>query len=144
MLDIILEQPVTAEFISGKIYRYFVRDDLSPAMQAKLGAVLRDNDYEIAPLLRTIFLSRDFYSPSLRSAPDQGAGRTRRIDLSQARRSRRLPGHSRSQCASAGELGQILLNPPTVAGWAQGRAWITPGLLLARGNFARDVLFPDI
>jgi Protein of unknown function (DUF1800) len=31
-----------------------------------------------------------------------------------------------------------------VAGWAQGRAWITPGLLLARGNFARDVLFPDI
>src|SRR5262249_61338540 len=42
------------------------------------------------------------------------------------------------------ELGQTLLNPPTVAGWAQGRAWITPGLLLARGNFARDVLFPDI
>ena len=42
------------------------------------------------------------------------------------------------------ELGQILLNPPTVAGWAQGRAWITPGCLLARGNFARDVLFPDI
>ena len=31
------------------------------------------------------------------------------------------------------ELGQTLLNPPTVAGWAQGRAWITPGLLLARG-----------
>jgi hypothetical protein len=42
------------------------------------------------------------------------------------------------------ELGQILLNPPTVAGWAQGRTWITPGLLLARGNFARDVLFPDL
>src|SRR5204862_7389304 len=42
------------------------------------------------------------------------------------------------------ELGQILLNPPTGAGWAQGRSWITPGLLLARGNFARDVLFPDI
>jgi hypothetical protein len=37
----------------------------------------------------------------------------------------------------------MLLNPPTVAGWAQGRAWVTPGLLLARGNFAREVVFPD-
>ena len=42
------------------------------------------------------------------------------------------------------ELGQALLNPPTVAGWGQGRAWITPGLLLARGNFARAVLLPDV
>jgi hypothetical protein len=41
-------------------------------------------------------------------------------------------------------LGQHLMYPPTVAGWAHGRAWITPGLLLERGNFARDVLFPDI
>ena len=32
----------------------------------------------------------------------------------------------------------------TVAGWAQGTSWITPGLLVERGNFARDVLFPDI
>ena len=41
-------------------------------------------------------------------------------------------------------LGQHLLHPPTVAGWSQGRAWITPGLLIERGNFVRDVLFPDI
>ncbi|MEI9891820.1 MAG: DUF1800 family protein [Caulobacteraceae bacterium] len=46
--------------------------------------------------------------------------------------------------AATGALGQRLLAPPTVAGWAQGRAWVTPGLLLERGNFARDVLFPDI
>ena len=41
-------------------------------------------------------------------------------------------------------LGQRLLTPPTVAGWSQGRAWITPGLLIERGNFALDVVFPDI
>jgi hypothetical protein len=28
--------------------------------------------------------------------------------------------------------------------WAGGQSWITPGLLLERGNFARDILFPDI
>ncbi|MEI7932511.1 MAG: DUF1800 family protein, partial [Alphaproteobacteria bacterium] len=43
-----------------------------------------------------------------------------------------------------GALGQRLFAPPTVAGWPDGRSWITPGLLLERGNFARDVLFPDI
>jgi hypothetical protein len=41
-------------------------------------------------------------------------------------------------------MGQHLLNPPSVAGWAGGRAWITPGLLMARGNVARDVLIPDM
>ncbi len=45
---------------------------------------------------------------------------------------------------STGALGQSLFRPPTVAGWAGGRSWITPGLLLERGNFARDVLFPDV
>src|SRR5262249_53480400 len=64
VIDIILAQPVTAEFVAAKIYRFFVREELSPALQTRLGAVLRDHRYEIAPLLRTIFLSRDFYSPA--------------------------------------------------------------------------------
>jgi hypothetical protein len=142
ILRIILEQKVTGEYIGGKLYRYFVREDISPAMQARLGAVLRDNDYEIAPLLRAIFMSRDFYSESSFGTRIKGP-----IELvvSTYRKlgARRLAGIPDLYVVSR-ELGQILLNPPTVAGWAQGRAWITPGLLLARGNFARDVLFPDI
>ena len=39
VIDLILEQPVTAEFIAGKIYRYFARQDLSPALQKRLGAL---------------------------------------------------------------------------------------------------------
>ena len=31
-----------------------------------------------------------------------------------------------------------------MAGWAQGKSWITPALFLARGNVARDFLYPDI
>jgi hypothetical protein len=41
-------------------------------------------------------------------------------------------------------MGQHLLNPPSVAGWAGGKAWVTPNLLIARGNVARDVLLPDV
>ena len=43
-----------------------------------------------------------------------------------------------------GALGQRLMRPPTVAGWSQGRSWITPSLLFERGNFVLDVMFPDI
>jgi hypothetical protein len=142
ILRIILEQQVTADFIAGKLYRYFVRENLSGGLQARLGAILRDNNYEVAPLLRTIFLSKDFYS-----APSVGTRIKGPVELvvSSCRKLgvKRVPGipDFHSVCR---ELGQVLLNPPTVAGWAQGRAWITPGLLLARGNLARDLLFPDI
>jgi uncharacterized protein (DUF1800 family) len=142
ILNIILEQQVTAEFIAGKIYRFFVRESISPKVQAQLGAVLRDNDYEIAPLMRTILLSKDFYSePSvgthIKGPVELIVSTCRKLGVPH------VPGIPDFYTVSR-ELGQILLNPPTVAGWAQGRAWITPGLLLARGNFARDVMFPDI
>ncbi len=142
VINIIMDQPVTADYIAGKIYRYFVREDLSPELQAKLGAVLRENDYEVAPLLETIFLSRDFYSPAsvgtqIKSPVQLAVSTYRKLGLGKA------PGVPDFN-SSTGALGQRLLNPPTVAGWAQGRAWITPGLLLERGNFAREVLFPDI
>jgi uncharacterized protein (DUF1800 family) len=142
ILNIILEQKITAEYIAGKLYKFFVRENISPEVQAMLGAVLRDSNYEIAPLMRTIFLSRDFYS-----APSTGTHIKGPVELivSTYRKLgvKHLPGIPDLYVVSR-ELGQVLLNPPTVAGWAQGRAWITPGLLLARGNFARDVMFPDI
>ena len=62
VLEIIFEQPVTAEFLAAKIYRFLVRDELSPALRKKLGTVLRDADYELKPLLTAIFTSKDFYS----------------------------------------------------------------------------------
>jgi len=45
---------------------------------------------------------------------------------------------------TTGALGQHLLHPPTVAGWSEGRSWITPSLLYERGNFVLDVVFPDL
>ena len=142
ILRIILEQKVTANYIAEKIYRFLVRDDLSPELAQRLGVVLRDNDYELKPLLRSIFLSKDFYSsPSvgtrIKGPVELIVSMYRELGL------RKLPGVPDFNSATA-ELGQVLLNPPTVAGWAQGRTWITPGMLLARGNLARQVLFPDL
>ncbi len=142
IIDIIMEQDATAEHIAGKLYRFFVREDLSPALQAQLGDILRNADYEIAPLLETIFLSQDFYSNAsvgtqIKSPVQLAVSTYRKLGLNE------VPGVPDFN-QSTGALGQSLFRPPTVAGWAGGRTWITPGLLLERGNFARDVLFPDI
>lgn len=142
IIDIIMEQNATAEHIAGKLYRYFVREDLSPALQAQLGDTLRNAAYEIAPFLETLFLSQDFYSNAsmgtqIKSPVQLAVSTYRKLGLTQ------VPGVPDFNQAT-GALGQSLFRPPTVAGWAGGRTWITPGLLLERGNFARDVLFPDI
>lgn len=142
IIDLIMEQPVTAEYIASKIYRFFVREDISPAIRNQLGNIFRDADYDVATLLETIFLSNDFYSaPSVGSqikSPVQLAVSTyRKLGLEDAPG---VPDFNRA----TGALSQSLFRPPTVAGWAGGRSWMTPGLLLERGNFARDVLFPDI
>jgi hypothetical protein len=142
VIDIIMEQQVTAEYIAGKLYRFFVRQQLSEELQSELGNVLRDSNYDVAVLLETIFNSRDFYSVAsvgthIKSPTELVISTYRKLGLDDA------PGVPDFNTAT-GALGQRLLRPPTVAGWAEGQSWITPGLLLERGNFARDVLFPDI
>jgi hypothetical protein len=142
VIDIIMQQPATADFIAGKIYRFFVREDLSPELQKQLGSVLREAHYEITPLLEKIFLSRDFYSPA--SVGTQIKGPVQLAVSTYCKLGlKSIPGVPDFNSA-ASALGQQLFAPPTVAGWAGGQSWITPGLLLERGNFARDILFPDI
>jgi len=142
VIDIILGQPVCADFVASKLYRFFVRDDPSPELRHRLGDRLRANGMVIAPFLKEVFLSRDFYSPAsvgthIKGPVELVVSTYRKLGVKE------VPGvPDFNQVTTA--LGQHLLQPPTVAGWAQGRSWITPGLLIERGNFARDVLFPDI
>jgi uncharacterized protein (DUF1800 family) len=141
VIDTILAQPVTAEFVSGKIYRNFVRDEVPPAVRADLGRTFRASGYQIKPLLKRIFLSKDFYGPAatatqIKSPVVLVVSTYKKMGL------RELPTIPDFGRLTAG-LGQALFDPPNVAGWAGGRTWITPATLLQRGNLFRDVLFAD-
>jgi uncharacterized protein (DUF1800 family) len=142
ILAMILDQPQTATYIASKIYRFLVRDEISPGFAETLGKIFRDGDYQVAPFLATIFLSEDFYCDAsvathIMSPTELIISTYRKLGL------QAMPGIPDPY--SVGKtLGQILLYPPTVAGWSEGRAWITPGLLFERGNFAREVMFPDM
>ena len=141
VIDIILAQDATAQFIAGKLYRYFVREELSDRTRMSLGGTFREAGYELKPLLTRIFLSRDFYSPAsyatqIKSPVQLVVSTYRKLGLD---RMPTIPDFNRM----TSRLGQALFNPPNVAGWAGGRSWITPGSLLERGNLFRTVLFPD-
>ncbi len=141
IIDIILDAPVTAEFIAGKLYRFLVREEIDAATRTALGAAFREAGYELRPLLRRVFLSKDFYSSAsyatqVKSPVQLVVSTYRKLGLT------RLPTIPDFNRLTAG-LGQTLFNPPNVAGWAGGRTWITPALLLERGNLFRGVLFPD-
>ena len=142
VLNIILEQPVTAEYIATKIFRFFVRDDVSPELASELGTLLHDNDYELRPLLMTMFLSRDFYSAATYGAHIKGPVE-HVITLLKHLGAEDVPGVPDFNATTVA-LGQHLLNPPSVAGWAQGQSWITPALIQERGNVAFDFLFPNV
>ena len=142
VIDILLAQPVTAEYIAGKLYRYFVREDLSPALQQTLGKLLRDNRYDIAVFMETVLMSKDFHSDDsvatrIKPPVELVISTYKKMGL------KAVPGipdfNEQTEL-----LGQKLFYPPNVAGWAHGRSWITPGLLLARGNLIYDTVFPPI
>ncbi len=142
IIDIILQQDATAEFIARKIYNYFVSEELDDDSARELGVWLKDSDYDIAAYMERLFLSRNFYRPEVIGSRIKGpveyvVSTYRLLGLDS------IPGTPDFNRVT-GSLGQRLMRPPTVAGWSEGRAWITPSLLFERGNFVLDVAFPDI
>ena len=141
-IDLILQHEATPRFIATKLYRFFVQDSIDAELQTELGKRFKDNNYDITALLEILFSSREFYAGHVIGQRIKGPvelliSTYRKLGLTN------LPGAPDFNLVT-GSLGQRLLHPPTVAGWSQGRAWITPSLLIERGNFALDLAFPDI
>jgi hypothetical protein len=141
-INIILEQPAVSKFIAGKLYRYFVRDTVDERVNEELAKQLKDSKFELKPLLKTLFLSKDFYSqPSegtqIKSPVHFLVSTSRKLGLQQ------IPGIPDFVETSGPQLGQMLFQPPNVAGWPGGKSWINPATLLTRGNYVYNVLFPD-
>jgi hypothetical protein len=142
IIDIILAQQVTAEFVAAKLYRFFVREEIADPVKVALGRTFRESGYQVKPLLKRILLSKDFYSgPSvatqIKSPVHLVVSTYRKMGLTEVPT---IPDFGRMTAS----LGQSLFDPPNVAGWAGGRTWITPSTLLERGNLFRGVLFPDV
>jgi hypothetical protein len=142
VIDILLSQDAAAKFIVKKIYKEFVNEEVDNFIVNKYATILKSNNYQLKPLLKTIFLSKDFYRKEnigshIKSPIELVVSTYKKLGLNS---SPGIPDFNQATTA----MGQTLFWPPTVAGWSGGRSWITPSLLMERGNFARSFLYPDI
>lgn len=141
IIDIVFQQPATATFICRKLYKYFVYQVPNDNVVNDLAAILRSNNYEIAPVLRTLFTSSHFFDPLIRSAQISGpieriVGAVRQLNITISPTSNVVPAYIRGVMES---LGQVLFEPPNVAGWPGYRQWISTTTLLQR-NVTTDAI----
>ena len=149
IVEIIVDQPATARFISRHLYNFFVADepqvpswnDVSPrdpeAIDALCDSYFESNG-DIRVMLRTLFNSdffRDARFAKVKSPSELVAGT---IKLAGTHTFPEPSLHGAP--AAAGLMGQHLMTPPTVEGWHTGREWIDCGTLAERVNFAVNEL----
>ena len=157
IIDIIVDQPATARFISRHLYNFFVADEpqvpawetVPPQDPQAIDTLIRayfDSRGEMRQILRVLFNS-DFFKEArfkkVKSPAELVAGTVKLVGT------HRLPDLGLIDLVTAATLmGQELMNPPTVEGWHTGREWIDGGALNERVNFAvnqlADVTKPGI
>ncbi len=129
IIDIILEQKATAYFITQKIYKYFVNENMDNEKIAPLAERFYQNNYDIKKLMSDIFTSDWFYEEKnignrIKSPVELIVGIRRLIPMELNR--------PELQLLFERILGQVLFYPPNVAGWPGGKNWIDSSALMFR------------
>jgi len=125
----LLKQPQTARFITAKLYRFLVNEEVNEEHVSWLSKRFYDSGYEMKQLLGDIFTANWFYD-----IVNQGKIVKSPVVLWVGMR-RMLPMQLENpdiQLLLQRALGQILLYPPSVAGWPGGTNWIDSSSLLLR------------
>ncbi|MFY0653413.1 MAG: DUF1800 domain-containing protein [Cyclobacteriaceae bacterium] len=137
ILNMLLENKQTARYISSKVYKYFVNQNLDEEKGEYLADVFYDSGYEISSLLQAIYTSDWFFEKDnvgnkIKSPIELLVGYQRSFHLS-------FP-ESKQLIFLQKILGQTLLQPPNVAGWPGGRSWIDSSSLIFRLRLS-DIIF---
>jgi len=130
ILEFILEDKQTAEFITNKIWNYFVSQDVVDKEIVKsLSAGFYQSGYDIDKLMKSIFQSSWFYE-------DRFMGNRIKSPVELIVGIQVHTGGSFADETSPlfiqRALSQILFYPPNVGGWPQGREWIDSSSLTFR------------
>lgn len=129
VLDLLLEQKQTARYITGKVYRFFVNEQIDKDKVEWLAARFYSSDYNIGKLMEDIFTADWFYEEKnigsrIKSPIELVAGIRRMLPMEVQ--------NEESLLLIQRILGQQLFYPPNVAGWPGGRNWIDSSSLMMR------------
>lgn len=131
ILKIITSQKQCARYLCARIYQHFVNDQPDWKIIEQLSDRFFNSGYDIHDLMNHIFRSEWFFddenlgvkvkSPVVLLVNLSRNFNIRFADHAEALRIQRI-------------LGQVLLFPPNVAGWHEGKNWIDSSTLLYRLN----------
>lgn len=129
VLNIILEQKATAKFITTKIYKFFVNENVDENVVKSLSESFYQSGYDIKKLMMDIFSSSWFYDKKnigsrIKSPIELMAGIMRSLPMN-IQNPENLIVYQKL-------LGQMLLYPPNVSGWPNGKSWIDSSTLMLR------------
>lgn len=125
-IDLIFAQPETAKYICRKLYRYFVNYDISQWVEIniidEMAQLLMNNNYEVAPVLDTLFKSEHFYDIAVRGAIIKAPFEAIFSMLNATGSMVNFDLQTSSQMyltlyTLADQMGQDYAAPPSVAGW---------------------------
>jgi uncharacterized protein (DUF1800 family) len=137
-VNIVVDQPDAARFISGKLVRFFVCDDaaIPETLLTPLADDFRNDELNVAGVVRRILTSRLFHSEyavgrKIRSPFELAVGLLRGLEGAT---------NTIALADDLDRLGQAVFFPPSVKGWDGGRAWINSSTLLGRANLVGRVV----
>lgn len=128
---LVMAHPDFGGYIVEKLWRTFISHEPAPEQVVALTATWRDHRFQIAPLLRAMLLTEDFWAQEnrgtlVKSPVELFVGTVRTLGLS-------IDDMDAVRWALE-EMGQELFVPPNVAGWTGGVAWINDASVLLRAE----------
>jgi len=149
IVDIVVKQPATAQFLARHLYSFFVADEAQvpswninppndPDAIDQLVAAYDESGGSLRSMLRLLFNS-DFFKNArfarVKSPAELVVSTVRMVGNYQGPR----PGLT-MLAMECNWQGQELLNPPSVESWHTGGEWIDGGALVRRVNFAAGLM----
>lgn len=131
LVDLILQQPSTPKYIVEKLWEFLAYQQPEPEVVDTLANLLRNCSYDLRPMLKNLFLSEQFYSDKavgthIKGPAELAAGVIRDLGLKEV--------NYAVVDSAVSQMGQVLFEPPNVAGWNEHRTWINAELILVRYN----------
>lgn len=128
-----------AWWISSRIYREFVYDVPHPGVVSQMAFMLRGNGFELKPVIRALLTSAHFFDGAalgvkIRSPFEHHMSAYRELGYAPDAQFVTDVRHTMKLA------GQVLYDPPDVAGWPGGRAWLDTNRLTARWLHADQLL----
>ncbi|HKY21225.1 MAG TPA: DUF1800 domain-containing protein [Vicinamibacterales bacterium] len=139
LLAALARHPETARRLARRLWAFFVSEIQTPdpAFVEQIATVYLQGDCHMASAVRAVLLSRDFGLPSNHFAryswPVEYVVRALK-EVGSA-------GYPLNSALSPlANMGQQLFEPPDVGGWTLGPSWFSTAAMLARMNFASNLI----